>query len=775
MFRLKTFAGWAAVLFFFPPWTAQSDVLGRQIPQIRPNCPNIGLPCGEPPVEYLEYHNKVAGRVERSPLEVYEVEEPTIFREAPTIKGWDTGKPGEGPLSGEAGGPPEDREAEVPPPVEEFPSGEKVEIPSPPAIDDEAAPETFDTSTELPQAEDEIPANLPLYVCVSGSGVAVALTDGSKMNLPEPCPEVPDAEVVTDLHGKLRLLHDRYSDSGRLETLSEMRELVIDTAIPEMKKGIHQNTAYILQEVEGKRRSQTLQLESLSLDQIAPEGILKSQVAANVGGVVLIATNAAGIQGGGGCSLITVNATLGEANADGNCSLREAINAANMNAAVDGCTAGEAAPAVDVVVLPAGTITLTTGGPDDLNTSGDLDIMGSVVVNGDAGGTTIDTTDIIERVIDIDPSLAGIDVTLNRVNLINGREDAAFGGALRKRGAGTLTLQNCTVSESRAGTGGGLSLEGGTTQILDSSIRGNQGLASCGGIVHGDGAVLIIRDSTISGNAAQGGDGGGICQSGTPGSLTIVNSTISGNRATGAGGGLWLRPDDSVALRNVTVTNNTADSDSNEGAGENGGGIDLNNVGVGNPTTVFNSIIAGNRDDSDPLTTLRNDCSLLGDITSSYNMIGDDTGCEGLFDGTGDLVDVDPLLAVLASNGGVTQTHLLQSGSPAIDAGDPAGCTDENGDPLTNDQRGFIRLADGTGDGTARCDIGAVEVGCGESCVAEEEAGTNDVTDETPGETANRPSDEPSDSPLDGPSDGSVDEAVDEASSGTSGGCSLVR
>jgi len=56
----------------------------------------------------------------------------------------------------------------------------------------------------------------------------------------------------------------------------------------------------------------------------------------------------------------------------------------------------------------------------------------------------------------------------------------------------------------------------------------------------------------------------------------------------------------------------------------------------------------------------------------------------------------------LQDNGGPTETHALLPGSPAIDAGDNTAC------PAT-DQRGWARPADGDGDGTAVCDIGAVE------------------------------------------------------------------
>ncbi|PYI92889.1 MAG: hypothetical protein DMF03_01655, partial [Verrucomicrobia bacterium] len=51
----------------------------------------------------------------------------------------------------------------------------------------------------------------------------------------------------------------------------------------------------------------------------------------------------------------------------------------------------------------------------------------------------------------------------------------------------------------------------------------------------------------------------------------------------------------------------------------------------------------------------------------------------------------DPLLGPLQNNGGPTQTHALLPGSPAIDTAAPAGATDDLGNPLMIDQRGFPR------------------------------------------------------------------------------------
>ncbi|MGB5395982.1 MAG: choice-of-anchor Q domain-containing protein, partial [Gammaproteobacteria bacterium] len=91
-----------------------------------------------------------------------------------------------------------------------------------------------------------------------------------------------------------------------------------------------------------------------------------------------------------------------------------------------------------------------------------------------------------------------------------------------------------------------------------------------------------------------------------------------------------------------------------------------------------------------------------------YNLEDGDT-CE--FDATFkfDQIDTNPLLAALADNGGLTETHAIShsavSGavdSPAVDTGG-ANCPN-------NDQRGSIRPADGNRDGTKDCDIGAYEL-----------------------------------------------------------------
>jgi uncharacterized repeat protein (TIGR01451 family) len=141
-------------------------------------------------------------------------------------------------------------------------------------------------------------------------------------------------------------------------------------------------------------------------------------------------------------------------------------------------------------------------------------------------------------------------------------------------------------------------------------------------------------------------------------------------------------------LNNVTVTDNTA-------SGE-GGGL---YVGLGNTVHVANSILAGNESSSSP--ALSPDCSGTL-ISQGYNLIQDSTGCFIGGDTTGNLTGKDALLDPLNDNGGPTLTHALLPGSPAIDAGNPAGCTDHLGGLLLVDQRGMPR--------SGRCDIGAYEL-----------------------------------------------------------------
>lgn len=76
-------------------------------------------------------------------------------------------------------------------------------------------------------------------------------------------------------------------------------------------------------------------------------------------------------------------------------------------------------------------------------------------------------------------------------------------------------------------------------------------------------------------------------------------------------------------------------------------------------------------------------------MSNGYNISSDGT-CN--FSKVGDRNNTDPMVGPLQNNGGPTDSGTLLPGSPAIDAGNPSGCRDSQGNLLTTDQRGYPRL-----------------------------------------------------------------------------------
>src|SRR3989442_15970836 len=86
---------------------------------------------------------------------------------------------------------------------------------------------------------------------------------------------------------------------------------------------------------------------------------------------------------------ITPSTTSDDLTNNGNCTLREAVQAANTDTAVDQCPAGNF---IDEIQLGTGTYDLTiTGARENGNQTGDLDVTGSLTIKGNgSGATTID-------------------------------------------------------------------------------------------------------------------------------------------------------------------------------------------------------------------------------------------------------------------------------------------------------------------------------------------------------------------------------------------------
>jgi hypothetical protein len=271
-----------------------------------------------------------------------------------------------------------------------------------------------------------------------------------------------------------------------------------------------------------------------------------------------------------------------------------------------------------------------------------------------------------------------------------------------------LTLRNGAVAYGYGGVGAGI-LNGGTLFVTASTITENSITVICpvhstchaagGGIYNSTGAKLTISNSTIAANTVLANchfspcsitilDGGGIYNAG---SLVMTNSTIAQNAVQHTFGFFGLPTGGGISNRGPAIISNSTIS-GNSAAANRGG--DIWNYPGNWQLTLQNSIVAN--------SSSGGNCN--GAITSNgYNLSSDNT-CN--FGGRGDLNNTDPKLGTVGYNGGPTQTIPLLSGSPAIDAGNPSGCTGGQGNLLTTDQRGMPRPDPGD---TGGCDMGAYE------------------------------------------------------------------
>ena len=225
----------------------------------------------------------------------------------------------------------------------------------------------------------------------------------------------------------------------------------------------------------------------------------------------------------------------------GDCTLREAINAANANA-------DNSAITFDTKVFAAAqTISLATALPK---------LSQTVTITG-PGANLLTVQATTQNVFDIFSVNSGVSAAVSGLTISNGRAGIFNNG-------GTVTVTNCILS----GNGTGIfNNPGGTVTVTNCTLSGNQtGIFNNG--------MVTATNCTVSGNA-----GNGISSGGT---LTATNCTVSGNSiGIGSGG-------------TVTVTNCTVSGNSRFGIFNGGGTVALKNtLVVGNPTNVSGGFTDG--------------------------------------------------------------------------------------------------------------------------------------------------------------------------------------
>lgn len=309
----------------------------------------------------------------------------------------------------------------------------------------------------------------------------------------------------------------------------------------------------------------------------------------------------------------------------GDCSLREAVIAANDDVALD------------EINLSAGTYTLDLkDGFDGSEDEGDLDVSTDLTIRG--APSVLDAQEL-GRILDIRSganvtledltlqnantsldtngsnnagalSINGGSLTATRVTFANNRANS-LGGAIWAFGDAIVTIEYCTFTDNSAGDGAGIFATAQLTisntlfhnNRADQSVSGNGGALymNAMGVTHhlravtmtqnfstgaggamsflGAGSRLEIENLVAVGNTTSGNSNGGVLSVPNTAERTvqITDSTFEMNEATSGGAITHAGQSDSMSIENSTFYGNTA-RDNGGALHISGGKVDITNV-----------------------------------------------------------------------------------------------------------------------------------------------------------------------------------------------------
>ncbi|MGN0920701.1 MAG: putative Ig domain-containing protein [Cellvibrio sp.] len=384
-------------------------------------------------------------------------------------------------------------------------------------------------------------------------------------------------------------------------------------------------------------------------------------------------------------------ATLEEDRLDGDgLSLREALHWAGNDDEItfdlDSATSGNQGGTIE---LSGGALPIAVQG---LTINGDLDDNG--------------TPDVSIKVVDgnhaIDISTGAKRITLNGLSITGAVESAIYLGS-----GSEVTLRNSLISQN----GGGLSGDGYSALVINTTISGNESSSLRGGAISvATGGDISVINSTFSANKTLD-HGGAIYFDGNE--LTLINTTISGNYAGGihsGGGGIYLESG-TLDIHSSTIVGNAANSS---------GGIHIMAGGIAN---IFNSVVAGNQRgeaaapgvSGSPLASGGDPSDVSGWFrTALYSYFGGSVNISDDSLGTRSGQGVGSLhLGDLAYNfRGTVQTHRPSFNSALVGAGEASLLPPDEWDLDANNLKGDGLPVDANGRPRvyAKLDIGAVEL-----------------------------------------------------------------
>ena len=410
---------------------------------------------------------------------------------------------------------------------------------------------------------------------------------------------------------------------------------------------------------------------------------------------------------------------------DTGCTLREAITSFNDQTLAAGCSYSSGTLAEPGTITFSNSVASSTivldGNQLEINNNANISIQGA--------GVTVDAN-FQSRLLNVSNATVSIDSMTLTGGGFEGGETSSV-DAIQVRDA-SLTLSNSTLSNNQAATYASvLDASRSEVTITNTSISNNSDspaeygyslllFRDCPSVTFNEVTVndnqnyfyildildsnnVSINASTVSSNITSAANILNIRRNDT---VSITNSTISDNTSRTE---LMRLIDNFVTISNSTISNNTPTrSSATEVFSVNNTELTLINATVNNPpfetnfrlsnngaysgstqVSLVNSIVASTSSNN---CTIFNNTASLDDITSDSNSIIEGGGCDT------QARNIDPQLGPLADNGGLTLTHSLLSGSPAINTGDNATCE-------ATDQRGETRQL------SARnpCDVGAFE------------------------------------------------------------------
>lgn len=484
-----------------------------------------------------------------------------------------------------------------------------------------------------------------------------------------------------------------------------------------------------------------------------------------VGPILAVVVAASVLAAPAGAAKIEVDVTNDELNGDADCSLREAVQAANINDPVSGCPKGQATKRDTVKLVDLDDdgfgefFELTIPSTDeDANTNGDLDFLdgGPVTIKGNSrgmAGPLIEATSA-DRVIHVINVADGAKIL--KLNL-EGGDVSGLGindntGGVVQSEATTLLIDDVNLEHGGAVSGGAVAAVGANLTISDSFIGQNDVTTNGGGVFASAMNKFTIKRSGLDSNDAEGSvaniRGGGLYTTATY-SYVIDTSLEFNNAETTAvagevhGGGMYSGSGRTEITRSLIEGNDADDpgnSASSFGAGvsaygsseifvvnstffdndvDGSGGALYARAGKVSQSTFVNNDAAGAGDlmavvPTDGPLKIRNNILAgaivvtdicAGDsgsfVSKGYNVFQSPDGICGFVGTDEQVTDVGFKDGTPLPNGGETFTMAIAGNSPAKDMIPKKKCKIADGE----DQRGFTRPKG------KKCDAGAFELG----------------------------------------------------------------